>query len=371
MIRKLTLPAVLLLFSSAVLAQSIVYQGPGPRKVILEEFTGVNCPNCPQGHDVIEDILTTYPNDEVFVISHNPSNSNFTSPTGGATDFRRDFLDSFYTGAYCSPVSGSRFMPSAFINRELWSDGERLQSRGDWEGYVDDVVASGNPPMNIGISSTYDILSETITVDVEIYYHTDVTDDNSFYVWLGEHDLTSDSQSGSSANAANPYVYVNNIFRETLTTGTWGDPVTGSTTAGSLFTAQYTFDMIQAQDPMLLENLDVLAFIIEDQTTEVYTGIQVAADGGSGSTGTNNVGIADGSMDQIGVYPNPAADLITLSGIDRDATISILNTVGQAIAQIPNLGETTRYSVADLETGTYFIQVVSKDQAVTNTLVKF
>ena len=76
-------------------------------------------------------------------------------------------------------------------------------------------------------------------------------------------------------------------------------------------------------------------------------------------------------MDRIGVYPNPARDQVTLSGIDRDATISILNGVGQTVSQILNMGETTRYSVADLETGTYFIQVISKDQAVTNTLVKF
>jgi hypothetical protein len=371
MIKRLTISLCAVALSSLTIAQTIVNTGAGPRKAILEEFTGVNCPNCPDGHEVIEDILIAYPNDEVFVISYNPSNSNFTSPTGGATDFRRDFLDSFYAGAYCSPVSGGRFMPSAFINRELWTDGERLQSRGAWEGYVDDVVASGNSPMNIGISSTYDSTTAMLTVDMEIYYHTDVTDDNSYYVFLGEHDLSSTSQSGSSANAANPYLYVNNIFRETMTTGTWGDPVTGPTTAGSLFTKQLTFDLSTAEDPMIMSNVDVIAFIIEDESTEIYTGIEVPADGGLGSTGFGNVGISEAGYSSVEFYPNPATDLITLTGIESNATISILNGMGQVVANVPNVGSVTSYALNQLSSGTYVIQVVGEDQISTSRLMKF
>lgn len=371
MIRNFTLTVCAVALSGLTFAQTIVNTGVGPRKVILEEFTGVNCPNCPQGHEVIDDILIAYPNDEVFVISYNPSNSNFTSPTGGATDFRRDFLDDFYSGSYCSPVSGSRFMPSAFINRQLWTDGERLQSRGAWEGYVDDVAASGNSPMNIGISSSFDAGTDILTVDVEIYYHTTVTEDNSFYVFLGEHDLSSDSQSGSSANAANPYIYVNNIFRETMTQGTWGDPVTGGTMAGSLFTTQLTFDMTTAEDAMILDNVDVLAFIIEDESTEVYTGIQVEADGGSASTGTNNVGIFETARSSVEFYPNPVKDIITLTGIESGATINVLNSVGQAVASIPNTGATINHSIEDLPSGAYIIQVMSDGEISTGKVLKF
>lgn len=371
MIRNFTLTVCAVAMASMTIAQTIVNTGAGPRKVILEEFTGVNCPNCPQGHEVIDDILIAYPNDEVFVISYNPSNSNFTSPTGGATDFRRDFLDDFYSGSYCSPVSGSRFMPSAFINRQLWDDGERLQSRGAWEGYVDDVAASGNSPMNIGLSSSYDVGTDVLTVDVEIYYHTTVAEDNSFYVFLGEHDLSSDSQSGSSATAANPYIYVNNIFRETLTQGTWGDPVTGPTTAGSLFSTQLTFDMANAQDPMFLSKLDVLAFIIEDESTEVYTGIQVEADGGSGSTGINNVGISEAGLAKVDFYPNPATDVITLTGIESGATITLLNSVGQTVTSIANTGKTINHSIEELPTGAYVIQVISDGQISTGKVLKY
>lgn len=173
-------------------------------------------------------------------------------------------------------------MPTAFINRRIGDDGDRLQARHLWEDYALEVMNDANSPMNIGVRSTYDETANTLTIDVEIYYHTDVQEGNSFYVFLGEHGLESYSQTGASQD---PYIYENNTFRETVTAGQWGDPVTGSTMAGSLFSTQLTFDLADAIAPLNVDNVDVLAFIIEDQTTEIYTGIQAPADGGVASTG--------------------------------------------------------------------------------------
>lgn len=266
---------------TTVNAQTIVSTQPGPRKAILEEFTGVNCVACPEGHAVASNLLEDYPN-QVFVISYSPTNSGLTTPTGNQTEFRRSFLDAFYMHAYCAPETETRAMPTAFINRRIGDDGDRLQARHLWEDYALEVMNDANSPMNIGVRSTYDETANTLTIDVEIYYHTDVQEGNSFYVFLGEHGLESYSQTGASQD---PYIYENNTFRETVTAGQWGDPVTGSTMAGSLFSTQLTFDLADAIAPLNVDNVDVLAFIIEDQTTEIYTGIQAPADGGVASTG--------------------------------------------------------------------------------------
>ncbi len=342
----------LFIISSIVSAQTIVNTEPGPRVAILEEFTGVNCVGCPSGHIVIGGIFDTYSNGEFLAISYNPTNSNYTAPSNGATDFRRAFLDDFYAHAYCSPATETRFMPSGFINRKIGNDGDRLTSRNDWESYAVNVMESGNSPMNIGLRSTYNELNEVLTIDVEIYYHTDVPEGNSFYVFLGEHDLTSDYQSGSSMS---PYVYEFNIFRETVTSGTWGDPVTGATSAGSLFSTQLTFDMAQAIDPMNIDNLDVLAFIIEDQTTEIYTGVQVEADGGVASTGSGNVSVQETNSHSFNLFPNPTLDKLWIN-TPKTTSVRVFNTLGETMLQ-QSVSKSTALDVSTLSKGVYFVQI--------------
>ena len=210
MTKEFTLIVCMLTVSCFAFAQTIVNTLPGPRKAILEEFTGVNCPNCPEGHVAMESVLTSHGADEVFSISYCPSNSSYTAPSGNQSDFRRPFLNDFYAHSYCSPATETRFMPSAFVNRKIWEGGERIQNRHLWGDYADEVLASGNSPMNIGIHSNYNAVTQVLTVDVEIYYHTDVTDANSFYVFLGERNLTSYSQSGTFQD---PYIYEHNVFR--------------------------------------------------------------------------------------------------------------------------------------------------------------
>lgn len=344
--------------------QTIVNTEPGPKKAIIEEFTGVHCSSCPElGHDLIAEMEQTNTNDDFYVIMYSPTNSSYTEPAFGSADFRREFLDDFYMHAYCAPATLTRAMPSAFINRRIWESGDRWQAPDFWEQYVDTIITEGNSPMNIGIRSVYDAQAATITVDVEIYYHTTVSESNSFYVFLGEHDLTSDYQNGGSGS---PYVYHSNFFRETMTTGTWGDPVTGPTTAGSLFTTQLTFNLNDAIDPLNMENVDVLAFVIEDETTEIYTGIEAPADGGMASTGVGSVGISEAAQNPIRIYPNPAADKIWFESASN-ISVQILNMYG-AIVLEEILVKNTALDISHLPVGAYFLR--DNEKGTTQQFIK-
>ncbi len=360
--------AILLAISNVALAQTIVNTQPGPKKAIIEEFTGVHCSSCPElGHDLIDEMQLTNTDNAFYVIMYSPTNSSYTEPAFGSADFRRVFLDDFYMHAYCAPQTLTRAMPSAFVNRRIWASGDRWQAPDLWEQYTEAITTEGNSPMNIGIRSVYDEQAQTITVDLEIYYHSTVTESNSFYVFLGEHDLSSDYQNGSSES---PYMYKSNFFRETLTTGTWGDPVTGPTVAGSLFTTQLTFSLNDAIDPLNMENVDVLAFVIEDQSTEIYTGIQAPADGGLASTGVGSVGIDEQATSTLQLFPNPATDIVTLNDVSSDARISILNSLGQTVREIPATGGKVQFSVGDLQSGIYFVQVMTKNKVNSAMLLK-
>jgi len=259
---KKTFLSLALIFSFGVLlAQNYVSTEPQDKNAILEEFTGVSCPNCPAGHTVAANILAANPG-RAFVIAYHPANSSYTTPYAGDPDFRRSYLNAFYSTPYCG---SSRFMPSAFINRRQWTPGERIQSRGVWSGYCDDIMAEASPA-NMGLSTSYDMVTQEISIIVEIYYTEDMTDANHIYVMLAENDLVSQQSGGSSS-----YTH-KHTFREAFV-AQWGDPITDPTTQGSLVTLEFTWDATGSG--YIMGNCEVLAFIENQVDGEIITGVGV------------------------------------------------------------------------------------------------
>lgn len=257
--RTLLLFALLLSFS-ALVAQNYVGTEPQDKNAILEEFTGVACPNCPAGHQTAATILANNPG-RAFVIAYHPSNSSYTTPYAGDPDFRRSYLNAFYSTPYCG---SSRFMPSAFNNRREYA-GERIQSRNAWTANCNTIMAEPSPA-NMGMSTSYNIATQEITIIVEVYYTEDMTDLNHIYVMLAENDLVSQQSGGSSA-----YTH-KHTFRESFV-AQWGDEITDPTTQGSLVTLEYTFDATGSG--YIIDNCEVLAFIENQSDGEIITGVGV------------------------------------------------------------------------------------------------
>ncbi len=357
-------------------AQTIVNTGTGNKHAILEEFTGIKCSNCPAGHTEAANIKASNPS-TVHVIAYGPSNSSYTNPSGtSGTDFRRTFANAFYTGTYCSPASGSRFMPSAFINRKLIG-GNILQSRTAWASNVTSTLAE-SADLNIGLKSTYNAANQELVIDVEVYYLSNVTASNSLYVLISEDGLTSTYQSGTSTSAANPYTY-NHLFRENVTTGQWGDAITGSTTQGSTYTKQFTFDLSNTTDPINISNAHVLAFVVNGTSSnkEIYNGISVEADGGLASTGSGTVNVNEiANTNKFSMYPNPTNANTSISfNLENESNVSleVYNTVGSLVysENKNNMSagkQKINFDGTEFPQGIYFVNLTIGNEKVTRKL---
>ena len=53
--------------ATSMFSQTIVGTDPENKNVILEEFTGLNCPNCPAGHAIGQAIYDAHPDDVVLI----------------------------------------------------------------------------------------------------------------------------------------------------------------------------------------------------------------------------------------------------------------------------------------------------------------
>ncbi|MBL7138772.1 MAG: Omp28-related outer membrane protein [Bacteroidales bacterium] len=258
-LRLVSLGFVAILIPGMILSQHYVPLESLDKNAILEEFTGVNCPNCPAGHQVMAQILADNPG-RAFCVAYHPYNSSFTTPYAGDPDFRRHFPDSLYMIPYCGT---SRFMPSSFIQRRLWTPPERLMSRTVWATHANTIMAEPSP-MNVGMATSYDPGTSVLTVVVDIYYTEDFPGDHNLMVTLAENNLVSHQAGGSY-----PYVH-KHTFREAFV-GQWGDPILTDADAGTFYTRTFTFDY-SATD-YIMENCELLAFVIDNASTEVITGI--------------------------------------------------------------------------------------------------
>jgi len=356
-------------------AQTIVSTSSGDKHVIFEEFSGVGCSSCPGGHTIIANITAANPG-KVHVVSYAPANSGYTHPGFGGTDFRRSFADAFFTGTYCSPLSGSKFMPSAFINRKLIG-GDILKSIGSWTSHVNSTLTE-TADLNVGMKSTYDAINLELVIDIEVYYLSNITTSNSLYVLITEDDLTSPHQLGSSATAANPYVY-KHIFRENVTSGQWGDAISGPTTQGSTYTTQLTFDLSNSIDPINIAKAHIVAFVVDGTSSnkKVYNGISVSADGGLASTGDGTVNVHEFiNEDHLSIYPNPTSSIsVVYFNLvkDTDVRMDVYNTVGSLVYSKKNRNMTAGnqkiiFDGTALPQGMYFINLIAGDQKITKKL---
>ncbi|MFM7823857.1 MAG: hypothetical protein ACKPB3_08805, partial [Bacteroidota bacterium] len=83
--KKLFTLSAMALASFSAFAQLPVSQQPAPKNAIIEEFTGVNCVYCPDGHKIAAQITAANPGRAFAVNIHTGS---FATPSAGQPDFR-------------------------------------------------------------------------------------------------------------------------------------------------------------------------------------------------------------------------------------------------------------------------------------------
>lgn len=235
-------------------AQTIVSTTPENKKVILEEFTGVNCQFCPDGHARANALKEANPND-FFVI--NIHVGGYATPSGSQPDFRTPF------GTAIAGQTGLTGYPSGTINRKVFSSamtpGGTAMGRGDWAAATNQVLAQSSY-VNVGTTATIDAATRELTVNVEAYYTgSSPVSTNKLNVALLQNN-TAGPQTGGGAGTN--YQHQHRLIH--LLTGQWGEDIT-TTTSGSLVTKTYTYTIPATYNliPAVIGDFEIVAFLSE------------------------------------------------------------------------------------------------------------
>ena len=211
------------------------------RRVLIEDFTGQNCTNCPDAHQVIRDLQLQYGEQVIAVAIHaghfgiaEGSNPNFVGlmqPEGNS-----------YAN-YWQVVS----YPAGVINRT-----SGVIKHTDWAAYTRTALM-GEPTMQIIVSGSLSADSTTLTIDTEVISQTDTN--GKLQLWITESEITAPQlQAGTLV----PSYTHHHVYRAAVN-GLWGEEITLPDNTPCRTTHQ-----IALRDNWDISNLSIVAFVYND-----------------------------------------------------------------------------------------------------------
>ena len=249
----------------AQITDTIVSTTPSNRNVLLEEYTGVNCTWCPDGHRMANELKATNPDRICLINIHQGS-----------------FAANTYTTQFGNALANQTNLegyPSGTINRHVFSGSSTALNRSEWANCANQILNMSSP-VNIAAEGTLDMSTRTVNIRVQLYYTGSQTvTSNALNVAILQDNVLG-SQVGMSMNPAqvvgNQYNHMHMLRH--LITGQWGETVE-TIAPGTLVEKNYEY-VIPAElgSPNAIEavlsDLNFVAFVCEGHQ-EVLTSIEV------------------------------------------------------------------------------------------------
>jgi hypothetical protein len=337
------------------MGQLEVSTAPKNKVAVLEEYTGIKCTWCPDGHKRANAFKASKPAGDVILVNiHTGSYAN------GSPDFRTTDGDAIAK----IPGTGISGYPQGSMNRHDFGSGSTATNRGEWAGNGNIILTQASP-VNVAIMGTIDSVTRELEVEVKAYYTETETKVNKLTVMLIQDSLYS-AQTGSSKypemETSKGYLHMH-MLRDVITTSATGELVS-PTTKGTTITKKYKIVLPIDYKGVLadIDDMSVVAFIAQGDQ-EILSGASAPV------TRKKALSIAAGKqiVTEFKIYPNPASSDFSASfSILQDARIGwkIIDMTGREIlnglAQKYTPGDhTIRINTEQLATGAYKLVMVA------------
>ncbi len=219
---------------------------PEDRKVLVEEFTGVRCVQCPGGSVELENLLDIH-GDRLVVVSIHAG--FFSTPYDDGNDFRSDEGEALNT--FLDLPEG---YPTATINRKLFDNESDLQlNRTSWGGYIS-AEKEGLANIVLDLSLNYDSGTRELVANTTIKPVETITESVHLSVMVLEsgvvgHQITPEG-------LQEEYVH-KHVLRDMMTPFN-GEPMSDELTVGATIEKQHSMTL---PDDWNSDKVDVIVFV--------------------------------------------------------------------------------------------------------------
>lgn len=218
------------------------------RQVLIEEFTGVRCVNCPAGTQAIQSLLGIHGEQLVAVSIH----AGFFSPpyTQSLYDFRTTEGTSILS--YLGEPLG---FPTAVVNRKLFSGEQDLQlGQSQWAGFISEELAAA-PSVKIAINPDFNAATRLLKADIELFIEENIAEsDVRLSVMITENGVIDYQLTPEGLKS--DYVHLH-ILRGMMTNYD-GNPLTEPLVDGAQINRSYTLTLPEG---WVADNCYIVAFV--------------------------------------------------------------------------------------------------------------
>lgn len=230
-----------------------IYVKPAESKrcIIVEDFTGQSCINCPRATEELAGIQEQYGADTVIVVGIHSGPFGHVKPntqTAKRYSLCTETGDAYFVkwlGKWETP------QPAVIVNRK-----SGVLNLGSYGAYINTELES-QTPVKMELTNSYDAKDKSLTVNISAETSEDV--EGKLQVWIVEDNIVA-TQYMPDGSPNKEYVH-NHVFRASVTNDIHGDAFNIKTGDGEKATATYT---VNVDDSWKAENISVVAFVYND-----------------------------------------------------------------------------------------------------------
>jgi hypothetical protein len=256
--------------------ENLAPTAPQNKTAVIEDFTGVKCGYCPDGHIRAKAFAEQHPGKVIIIAVHAGGYAN-PGTSGGWPDYRTMF------GQALNDQSQVAGYPAGTVNRHKFEGaansspyfpqmtGGMALGRGGWQAAGEQILTE-SAPVNLGLKTSWDAGSRTLTIKTETYYTADETVENDLNVAIIENGIVGQQEDYSLPSPYIDEAYTQNNMLRWLVTGQWGEKIEATTT-GTRNKKEYKYVV---PENFNIDNMDVAAFVTRGHV-EILNGLRVKA----------------------------------------------------------------------------------------------
>lgn len=242
------------------------------RKILLEDYTGHECGNCPTAARLITNTIIPAYGEKVIAVG---VHAGFFAETGSAP-FTKDFTtpagDDYDSPTYFNISPNGN--PSGMINRIHFNSTSftHIKLPNSWATYVDSL-AQLPATAGIKITCSYSASTRIANLNLESTFLSNFTGNYKLVVMLTQDSIIAPQKDYSTPSPSVVTDYVHKHVLRDMINGTWGEDIitTGSVTQGQVVNKSYSYTI-----PATIKNITcddhhchIVAYIYNVATYEV------------------------------------------------------------------------------------------------------
>lgn len=239
-------------------------------KVIIEDFTGHQCGNCPRAHEKAKELLGIYGENLIVIGVHAGGFARVNANSGYATDFTTDMGDEL-EATYEADLAG---LPVGLVNRR-GIGGNPMIRYANWSSAVATILNEA-PKLDITLTTAFDETTRELTIESTLEYFSDGNANHNIVAVITEDSIVAQQADYSLPAPSKIPDYVQmHVLRSSITPGTWGVQVkNGPIYAGETLNKSFTTTLDSAWDA---HHCEVVVYVIDNTTKEILQAEKIHA----------------------------------------------------------------------------------------------